>query len=191
MTAMKMPAIKTPAMEAWPLPPAERRRPLWGETRGQVQRWARPFPTMPAAQAVPRPPVHALPRSSRRCYRSATARPIWSCRPNALCLLAIRRVLLDTQSTPNVQPGQHLAAAWLPACPQPPLQTATTCKQPARGSLPASVLYARRRLASVTDRHLLFVYFSSLNGFSVVHFQVGFVSLTVTAFFIAAGVMAS
>jgi len=34
-------------------------------------------------------------------------------------------------------------------------------------------------------------YFSSLNGFSVVHFQVGFVSVTLTAFFIAAAVIVS
>ena len=40
------------------------------------------------------------------------------------------------------------------------------------------------------DGMTLIVYFSSLNGFSV-YFQVGFVSLTLTAFFMAAGVMVS
>jgi hypothetical protein len=52
-------------------------------------------------------------------------------------------------------------------------------------------MYARRRLSIVTIRHLLFVYFSSLSGFSADHFQVGFVSLTVAAFFVTAGVIVS
>jgi hypothetical protein len=57
-------------------------------------------------------------------------------------------------------------------------------------SLP-ELMYARRRLSIVTIRHLLFVYFSSLSGFSADHFQVGFVSLTVAAFFVTAGVIVS